>query len=193
MNPEKERLRARLRARRRGLAPETRRAAAASWYRQLRAWSAFRAARAVAFYLPHNGEMDIRPALEHALALGKHGYLPVLRGNALVFARYQKRTPMRANRFGIPEPLATEIVPAAHLDMILTPLVGFTCEGRRLGMGGGYYDATLAFLRTRPRWRRPLVVGAAYAFQELEELPAEDWDVPLHAVITERGVIETST
>lgn len=144
----------------------------------------------MAFYLPHNGEMDLRPALAAALASGKSCFLPVLRGRALVFARYTPGARLRENEFGIPEPTTAERVPAAGLDLILAPLVGFTRSGARLGMGGGYYDATLRFLRTRPAWRRPLFAGVAYAFQELESLPADPWDVPLHAVVTDHGASE---
>lgn len=189
MSLTKEQLRVRLRAQRRALSPLARREAAAACCRALRTWQPFRSARALAFYLPHLGELDTRAALADALAAGKCVFLPVLRGRALVFARYAQGTRLEANRFGIPEPMNAEIVPAARLDLIFLPLVGFTRTGARLGMGGGYYDATLGFLRNRPRWRRPRPVGIAYAFQELTELPAEDWDVPLHAVVTENGVI----
>jgi 5-formyltetrahydrofolate cyclo-ligase len=190
MNNAKEALRARLRAQRRALSADDRREAAAALRRQLLAWPAFRTARSLASYLPHNGELDPRTALAHALASGKRCYLPVLRGRGLIFARYGAGTSLRRNVFGIPEPLATETVPAARLDLILAPLVAFTRSGTRLGMGGGYYDATLNFLRTRRGRRRPLFAGIAYAFQEVEMLPADEWDVPLHAVITELGVIE---
>ena len=78
---------------------------------------------------------------------------------------------------------------ARRLDVMLLPLVGFDSEGRRLGMGGGYYDATLAYLRSRRRWRKPLLVGVAYACQQLKEVPAEPWDVRLDMILTEKGLI----
>ena len=70
------------------------------------------------------------------------------------------------------------------------PLVGFDHQGYRLGMGGGYYDATLAYMRHRRSWRKPRLVGIAYECQRVEKLPHDPWDMPLDAVVTEDGVIE---
>nr|MCE5388283.1 5-formyltetrahydrofolate cyclo-ligase [Acidithiobacillus sp.] len=60
-------------------------------------------------------------------------------------------------------------------------------KGRRLGMGGGFYDRTLAGLRHRKHWLRPRLLGVAHAFQEVTQIPAEPWDVPLHGICTEQG------
>ena len=63
------------------------------------------------------------------------------------------------------------------------PLLGFDKAGTRLGYGGGYYDRTLATLR-----HKPMLVGLAFAAQQLDHIPAESHDVPLDAVVTEEGV-----
>ena len=55
----------------------------------------------------------------------------------------------------------------------------------RLGMGGGYYDRTFAFLTRRSRWQKPRLLGAAYEFQRVERLEHEPWDVPLAGVATD--------
>jgi 5-formyltetrahydrofolate cyclo-ligase len=67
-------------------------------------------------------------------------------------------------------------------------MLGFDGEGYRVGMGGGYYDATLAFLAHRRRWRRPALIGVAYAAQEVEYAPRDTWDIPLDAALTEAGL-----
>jgi len=54
-------------------------------------------------------------------------------------------------------------------------------------MGGGYYDRSLA----AAKGESPLKVGLAYAFQEVKELPREDWDQSLDFILTENGVVET--
>ena len=61
-------------------------------------------------------------------------------------------------------------------------------HGNRLGMGGGYYDTSLAYLRTRRLFRKPKLIGVAYDFQRVAMLPSEPWDVPLDAVLTDRGL-----
>jgi 5-formyltetrahydrofolate cyclo-ligase len=49
-------------------------------------------------------------------------------------------------------------------------------------MGGGYYDRAL-----QRRRRKPVLVGAAFALQEVPAVPDLPWDVPLDLVVTERG------
>ena len=69
---------------------------------------------------------------------------------------------------------------------LLVPLVAFDARGNRLGMGGGYYDRTLAYLRDRSHWRRPRIFGLAHALQRVDALPKNAWDIPVDGVITER-------
>ena len=94
------------------------------------------------------------------------------------------------NRFGIPEPSLRQhrIALPWALDVILVPLVGFDSACRRLGMGGGFYDRTLGFLRHRTHWRRPTLIGLAHECQRVAELEAQPWDVPLDMVVTEKRV-----
>lgn len=165
-------------------------AASRALARCLTASPLFRRSDHIAFYLPNDGEIDLRPVIERAWAMGKHCYLPVLSPafhNRLWFARYLPDTRLAPNQFHIPEPVSRwrEMRPAWALDLVLTPLVAFDCQGNRLGMGGGFYDRTLAFLQQRQCWRRPLLVGTAYEFQRVTALPQQPWDVPLQAVVTE--------
>jgi 5-formyltetrahydrofolate cyclo-ligase len=147
-------------------------------------------ARRIGFYLPQGGEFDTHPLLEQAQRMRRACYLPVLprRGRLMRFGQTKRHTCMKKNRYGIPEPVDGRPLRARQLDLLLMPLVGFDAQGYRLGMGGGYYDATLAFMRHRRLWRKPRLVGVAYACQQVESLPHEPWDVPLDAVLTECGL-----
>lgn len=71
---------------------------------------------------------------------------------------------------------------------MILPLVGFDADCRRIGMGGGFYDRTLAYLGRGMRWRRPRLFGVAHECQRLERIEVRPWDIPLDAVITESGV-----
>ena len=74
--------------------------------------------------------------------------------------------------------------------MVLAPLVAFDGDGNRLGQGGGYYDRAFAFRKAATHWRRPLLVGLAYDFQQAGKLSTKPTDVPLDAVVTERRTLE---
>ncbi len=151
--------------------------------------------RRLAFFLANDGEIDPAPLMALAQAAGKQCFLPVLhplKFNRLYFARVRPDSRLTPNRFGIPEPSLRRASTAAPwtLDVIFMPLVGFDRAGHRLGMGGGFYDRTLAFTRHWPR-AVPRLVGLAHHLQEVEadRLPLQPWDIPLHAIATDREVI----
>ena len=140
-------------------------------------------------YLPNDGEIDLWPLIHKAWKLGKNVYLPALHKPGLermVFVKYEQHSHLIRNRFGIPEPQYSRRKVIAHhsLDLVLMPLVAFDQKGNRLGMGGGYYDRTFAYLNTRTRWNKPKLVGTAYDFQEVDSLPSDPWDVPLDGIVT---------
>ncbi len=145
-------------------------------------------AKRIGLYLPHGGEFDVRLLLNQALGMRRECYLPVLppRGRVMRFGRVGRHTRMSNNRYGIAEPQDAKPLRARQLDLLLLPLVGFDHQGYRLGMGGGFYDATLAFMRHRRSGRKPRLVGVAYECQRVEMLPHDPWDMPLDAVLTER-------
>lgn len=174
-----------MRRRRRALSAGAQRAAARRLAQRVARRPWFLHARSVAFYLAADGEIDPGLLLQRALELGKRVYLPVLRpGGGLWFGVYRPGVAMRANRFGIAEPLRHLRRDGSRLDLVLMPLVAFDRRGGRLGMGGGFYDRTFAGARSGRR--RPRLVGLAHSFQEVDTLPCESWDVPLAAVTTER-------
>lgn len=140
-------------------------------------------AQRIAFYLPFNGEISPLPLMENLFALGKQCYLPVLHPFStghLLFLAYQGKTKLKTNRFGIQEPPldVQKICPLTELDLIFVPLVAYDLHGNRLGMGGGFYDRTLA---QAPHLVR---IGLAHCCQQVTQLPIEPWDIPLDHFIT---------
>lgn len=186
-------IRREVRARRRALSPREQRLAAQRIAAVLTRWKIWHRARRVAVFLPNDGEPDLAPLIQSAWRDGKDVYLPVLPPSAhrgLQFRRYAAGSRLVRNRFGIPEPSAGNLrIPPRRLHLVLTPLVAFDARGQRLGMGGGFYDRTFGFVRHRLAWQHPRLVGVAHHFQQIESLPAEPWDVPLAAVVTDRGLI----
>ena len=141
-------------------------------------------AQHIALYVSFDGEISTDKLIKTLWAQDKHVYLPVLHPfnpNHLLFLRYLPDTPMLKNKFGIWEPKLNvqNVLPLDELDILFTPLVAFDKQGNRLGMGGGFYDRTLQ------NWQNSsfIPVGLAHQCQQVEQLPTEAWDVPLHRIL----------
>lgn len=185
--PDKLQLRRVLRARRLAVGPEQAQAAAAAAARHLWALPLMARARSIALYLPISGELDCTSMITGAWRRRRHVFLPVVTRDSLAFAPFLPDTTLVQNRFGIAEPVVppTALRQARKLDVIILPLLAFDDRGYRLGYGGGFYDRTLAHLAGRSGFRKPHVVGIAYAFQRVPTLPSDRWDVPMDAIVTE--------
>ncbi|MEE4741531.1 5-formyltetrahydrofolate cyclo-ligase [Pseudomonas alliivorans] len=184
-------LRRQLRKARRSLTRSQQREAARGLYRQLAQHPLFRRARHVSLYLPMDGEIDPRLLLRAAQRRGKATYLPVLNAwprTRMVFQRVRPGETFRPNRFRIPEPRINRAKQRRiwALDLVLMPLVGFDDEGGRLGMGGGFYDRSLAYRARRSTWRQPVLLGLAHECQKVERLAQASWDVPLQGTVSDK-------
>lgn len=182
-----------MRRERRRLSRRQRQQAARELARRLGRHPVFQRSRHIAFYLANDGEIELEVLIAEAWRRGKQVYLPVLSPafhNRLWFAPYEPDSPLVLNGFRILEPDIPwrKARPAWTLDLVLTPLVAFDTAGNRLGMGGGFYDRTLAYLRRRQSWRKPHLMGVAYELQKYRKLPYEPWDIPLHGVATEQAI-----
>lgn len=185
-------LRQQIRQQRRALSRSEREHAALLLCEQIASSRRFQQSKHIAFYLSNDGEMDLSLLIEHAWQQGKQCYLPVLaepNTHKLWFIPYTKESKLINNRFGIPEPLhsrKTRLKKALALDLILMPLVAFDIQGNRVGMGGGFYDRSLAFLKQRRYWHKPNLLGVAYEFQKQKNIETSPWDVPLQGIVTEK-------
>ncbi|MBT4836805.1 MAG: 5-formyltetrahydrofolate cyclo-ligase [Methylococcales bacterium] len=152
-----------------------------------------RFSKTIAGYFPHAGEASPLHILEQAHTQHKTCLFPVLKAKpsqSLYFFPHQLGAALTYNRFGIAEPRKTprNIKPTWSIDVILMPLVAFDETGNRLGMGGGFYDRTLAYLKHRSYWKKPHLIGIAYEFQKIDNLKSNNWDIPLNEIITEKKV-----
>jgi 5-formyltetrahydrofolate cyclo-ligase len=191
----KAKLRKELRAKRRSLVP------AQYALRSQRASSAitrmagFKAGARVAAYLPFDREADTAALLLAARRRGVRIFVPVvvdLRHRRLRFHPLSGKT--RRGVFGISIPhgaphRSLRWTAPRWFDLIVVPLVGVDGGGRRLGMGGGFYDRALAFRRIRNHWKGPRLVGLAFDCQRVEADFADGWDVRLDSLATESGLV----
>lgn len=192
MNDGRALLRARMSVRRNELEARQRVTAAAAALHSLERLPEFMTDPRIAGYWAVRGELPLNLAVASLQRRGQRYFLPVVgTERQLRFAEYANRIALRNNRFGIPEPdvPASGVCSPRELDLILLPLLAFDRRGHRLGTGGGWYDTSLAFLRDAPRPAAPLLVGVGYAFQEVDRIPAEPWDVDLDYVATDAELI----
>ncbi len=140
----------------------------------------------IGLYFAADGELDPAPLARLCRDNGRQVLLPRLRGKALEFACWDSDCTMVANRFGIPEPAPNcPSVPLEAINLLCLPLVAFDRRGTRLGMGGGFYDRTLA--------ERPPalgLLGMAYQDQEAQRLPRQAWDQHLDWVATDKQLLD---
>jgi 5-formyltetrahydrofolate cyclo-ligase len=150
----------------------------------------FKSGSRVAVYFPHHGETGTAALLAAAKHRGIRLYVPMvadLRHRRLRFVPLSGKT--RAGAFGIPIPHRSGLGTAPRwFNLIVIPLVGVDCNGRRLGSGGGFYDRALAFRRTRRLWRGPRLVGLAFDCQRTPDVFAQPWDLKLDSLATESGI-----
>ncbi|CAI8153986.1 MAG: 5-formyltetrahydrofolate cyclo-ligase [Pseudidiomarina mangrovi] len=158
---------------------------------RLQALVEFQQAQLIASYASFGVELPTC-AIHQQLGAAQRLALPVLHpvvAHHLLFLEITDATVWQQNRYGINEPelRCDRVVPLSQLQIMLVPLVGFGPNGQRLGMGGGYYDRTLASnLSSWQRGELPqlLTIGLGYDFQYCEGLVQQPWDVPLHLVVT---------
>lgn len=111
----------------------------------------------------------------------------------MAFQRLMPNEALKPNRFGIFEPSFKRARQrwVWTLDLVLMPLVGFDEQGGRLGMGGGFYDRSLAYRKMRKNGHKPTLLGLAHECQKVDNLPLERWDVSLAATVTDKRWYKT--
>jgi 5-formyltetrahydrofolate cyclo-ligase len=138
----------------------------------------------VSAYWPLRGEPDLRPWLGALCEQGLICVLPVVVEKAapLEFRRWFPGCAMTKGFWDIPVP--AEPTPYTP-QLLVSPVVGFDACCYRLGYGGGYFDRTLAQMKSRHTAFQ--VLGVGYAQSRLETIHPLPHDIPLDGVLTEEG------
>ena len=195
MSDTRNTLRSSLRKKRQELSFEQQETASVALFNLLGNQDFFRVAQRIAFYQVADGEIDPRMLLDLALSEGKSCFLPVIQQDNpefVSFAPYDANTELVPNKWGIAEPPTSEVISPTNFDVVFVPLVGFSEDCFRLGMGKGFYDRTFSFkIFNRPS--SPMLVGLAHESQLVDSFPVESWDVRLDSVATERHIYRPDT
>ncbi|WP_180102625.1 5-formyltetrahydrofolate cyclo-ligase [Acinetobacter sp. YH12126] len=179
-------LRKQLRKQRRSLNLWTQRQAEQQVLQRLVRLSHFQRSQHIGVYLHAFGEIHTQKIIHYCFAHQKHVYLPMIcnMNQQLVWVEISRHQYI-SKRFshhplGMKEPMASRGKHVSHLDLLIMPLLACDKYGTRIGMGGGFYDKTLATAHSTP-YR----LGLGYDFQLIQDsLVREAWDQPLDGFIS---------
>lgn len=136
--------------------------------------------KTIGLYWPILYELDTRPLIKLLLEKKVDVLLPSVTSNQLKFLQWNFNEKLTYNRlkFYEPEQISIQKIP----EVILTPLLAFDKKGYRLGFGKGFYDKFFE------KNKHSLYLGYGYDFQELDNLPFENFDLKCNAIITDKSV-----
>ena len=174
---DKKALRAEIREKKRAMTEEEIVTRSAALGELFLASDAYKNAKTIYGYLPYNQEVRTIPMLEQALQDGKKVAVPKVIGDTMVFIYMDDLTRVEKGYAGIPEPIDNGPVADDKDALVLMPGLAFTETGDRMGYGGGFYDRFLADEPNHP------TLALCYAFQIVENLPTEEYDIPVNTVL----------
>lgn len=177
---EKQELRRALMARRDAMPAAGRDTASAAIMGRLLRMVEIDAAHTVFCFISSGTEVHTHDLLAALHKRGKILLVPkILRGEPMRAVEFRGWDSLEPGTLGILAPKDSTPY-AGTADVVLTPGLGFTPDGRRLGYGKGYYDRWFATHRHGAR------IGVAFQCQLVESLPTSPTDIAVHRVVTEQ-------
>lgn len=137
------------------------------------------------------GELPTQPIIDWAIKREYQVYLPVVinQHRPLKFCQFDSKKLVNArlvrHSLGMKQPILRNFINVNQLDVLFMPLVALDKQGKRLGMGGGFYDKTLA----KCKKHQPLKIGWAYDFQMVQKLDSHVWDINLDMAILPNNLL----
>lgn len=146
----------------------------------------FQESRTILFFASFRSEVETGDMIRRALAGGKRIVLPKVNGKELLLFRITDfDNDLAAGAWGIPEPVKGTPADLQEIDLIIVPGAAFDEQGNRIGYGAGFYDKLLH------GFNKPMV-ALAFELQIVPSVPADQHDVPVRKIVTEKRIIETS-
>ena len=143
----------------------------------------FHKAKVVASYISYSDEPDTTALNLALIKKGKILLLPRIAGKDLEWVRWNGEQSQISQSKKIAEPKGPAVTDLGDVEVIVVPALRIDRSGYRLGQGGGYYDRAL------PQFSA-FSIGLIHPDEiSSEDLPREQWDIPLHAAATPDLVI----
>jgi 5-formyltetrahydrofolate cyclo-ligase len=184
INQTKALLRERLKQIRAQVTPDMAEAASQNVWNALSGFHDFKNASGIGAFVSLPSEINTFSILEGSLKTGKKLFLPKTVKDKTHFDFYPIHDfkNLTTGAFGVLEPNGNHPADWNELDLVLVPGLAFDPQGNRLGFGKGYYDRMLPRLK-----KTTLVIGVAYTFQIVDQVPHTSEDFPMKALLTEKG------
>ena len=180
---EKTALRTRLKQIRTSLPAEFRASATQAITENLLGLHEVVSARTVFIYISHGNEVDTHGLLRHFLAKGMMVTVPkILPNRTMIAVPFDRWVDLTPGELGILTP-SGDIPCSLPIDIVITPGLGFTAEGHRIGYGRGYYDKWFAEHRTGKK------IALAFDAQVIHDIPHDENDIPVEILITEKRIM----
>ena len=140
--------------------------------------------KSIGGYYPSNYEIDDLDILDLLEKKKFKVSLPIIKkNNQMNFYSWSRTDPLKINKFGIPEPVSSDII---YPDILLVPLVAYDSSLNRLGYGGGYYDRYIEKIK---KIKKVTKIGLAFSFQKISSIPINQYDKKLDFIVTEKEIL----
>ena len=186
---DKSKIREEILSKRRSLREKELRAMSKEIQKRLFFLPEFQESRTISLYVDFDNEVRTKDMIKDCIDKGKRVVIPFIRSKdrAIILSEVKDiDKELEPSTFGILEPAKGYFrpVPYNEIDTVVVPGVAFDAKGGRLGYGGGYYDRLLINVN-----RKAHLIGLAFEFQILKEVPQQSHDIVLESIITEKRII----
>ena len=144
----------------------------------------FNQAKSIFCYISYQNEVDTHALIALFLQQNLSLAVPKIIGKEeMIAVQFMSWDKLEPDNMGILTPDSNEVA-LGPFDIAITPGLGFTTNGGRLGYGRGYYDRWFANYEVKTK------IGVAFEVQVVEELPLDKTDMPLDMLVTEARIID---
>ncbi len=144
-------------------------------------------AQVIFAFVSFGSEVQTHELLAKLIDMGKTVYIPVTEKGVktMRLAELRSMDDLEIGHYGILSPKADRLVwgDESKVETVLVPGVAFDNRGYRIGYGAGFYDRFFAGLT-----HKVAKIGIAYSLQVIDEVPADEYDVPVDKFISELGL-----
>lgn len=154
--------------------------------------SFYKEAKNIFIYISYDSEINTKRMINRAINEGKNIYVPRTEFDTKLMnaVKINDFSNLVESRYGILEPKKEEpFIDPNELDLIVVPGVAFDKNGGRIGYGAGYYDRYFKRINEKNK-ARITKLALIYDFQLIDEVPTDEEDVLIDAVLTEKQFIK---